>query len=325
MNYSLYELLGLFLVYSFLGWCVEVCFVAVTSGQVVNRGFLNGPVCPIYGVGMLGVLLLLEPVSHRLFWLFLLGMLLCTAVELVGGWILEKVFHTRWWDYTDQPFNLGGYVCLGFSLMWGLAVTFVVRLIHPVLFSLLKLIPHTLGVVLLIVLYVLFVTDMVMTLITIIGMKKRLGEMERVAEALHSVGDSLSDRLGSKALAADAKLDEIKESSQERLLEQREKLEEAKEASQRKWDEAREAGQKKWDEAREAGQKKWDENRERLEARVSDTVQELQARKQQLEARQQELREEFQNHPKFGVRRLGKAFPAIKKSLREHLDQMDHE
>ena len=119
MDYSVYQLLGLFLVYSFLGWCVEVTFVAVTLGQVVNRGFLNGPVCPIYGVGMLGVLLLLEPISDNILLLFFGGMLLCTAVELVGGWILEKVFHTRWWDYTDQPFNLKGYVCLGFSLMWG--------------------------------------------------------------------------------------------------------------------------------------------------------------------------------------------------------------
>ena len=172
MEYSIYQLCWLFLIYSFLGWCVEVSFVAVTSGKVVNRGFLNGPVCPIYGVGMLGALLLLGPVSGNLLILFLLGMLLCTVVELIGGWALERAFHTRWWDYSDEPFNLGGYICLRFSIMWGLAVTFAVRLIHPVIFSLVCWIPQLAGWILLGLLYALFFTDFVLTMITVIGLRK---------------------------------------------------------------------------------------------------------------------------------------------------------
>lgn len=321
MSYSVYELAQLFLIYAFLGWCVEVCFVAVTTGQVVNRGFLNGPVCPIYGVGMVGVLLLLEPISDNLVLLFFLGMLLCTAVELVGGWILEKVFHTRWWDYTDQPFNLGGYVCLGFSLMWGLAVTFVVRLIHPLIFSLVSWIPHTLGLILTIVLYVLFVTDFILTLVTIVGMKRKLGELERVAEALHAVGDNISDRLGNSALAADAKLDEVKQNSQEKMAEGRERMESAMESGQKRLEESRE----RRIEARELRQQKWDEDKERLNTRVTETLQELQERKLQLETRQKELLGNLRNHPRFGARRLYSAFPAMKKSLKEHLDHMDRE
>lgn len=319
MNYSIYELAWLFLIYAFLGWCVEVSFVAVTLGQVVNRGFLNGPVCPIYGVGMVGVLLLLEPVSNSLILLFLLGMLLCTAVELAGGWVLEKVFHTRWWDYTNQPFNLGGYICLGFSIMWGLAVTFVVRLVHPVIYALVAWLPHTLGLVLVIVLYILFITDFILTLITIVGLKKRLGELDRVAGALHAVGDALSERLGSSALAADAKLDEVKQASQEKMAEGRERVDAAMEAGQRRWTQRRE----RMEAVMDAGQKKWDQSRERMGSRVNDTIQELLSKKQQLEARQATLLEEFHNRPKFGVRRLGRAFPAIKKGLLEHLNHMD--
>lgn len=319
MNYSIYELAWLFLIYAFLGWCVEVSFVAVTLGQVVNRGFLNGPVCPIYGVGMVGVLLLLEPVSNSLILLFLLGMLLCTAVELAGGWVLEKVFHTRWWDYTNQPFNLGGYICLGFSIMWGLAVTFVVRLVHPVIYALVAWLPHTLGLVLVIVLYILFITDFILTLITIVGLKKRLGELDRVAGALHAVGDALSERLGSSALAADAKLDEVKQASQEKMAEGRERVDAAMEAGQRRWTQSRE----RMEAVMDAGQKKWDQSRERMGSRVNDTIQELLSKKQQLEARQATLLEEFHNRPKFGVRRLGRAFPAIKKGLLEHLNHMD--
>lgn len=288
MNYTVFQLLELFLIYAFLGWCVEVCFVAVTSGQVVNRGFLNGPVCPIYGVGMLGVLLLLEPIADSLGLLFLLGMALCSLVEFLGGWIMEKIFHTRWWDYSDRPFNLNGYICLGISLLWGLSVVFVVRLVHPLIFSLVCLLPHLLALILVIVLYALFLADFIVTLVTIAGMKKRLGEMDKVAEALHTVGNNISQRLGTSALAADARLDELKETSQEKMAESREKLEAA----------------------REAGQQKWDE---------------LYARRDALEARKQELTMLLREKPKFGVRRLNKAFPSMREALKEHLDRLDWE
>ena len=306
MHYNVYQLLMLFLIYSFLGWCVEVSFVAVTTGQVVNRGFLNGPVCPIYGVGMLGALLLLEPVSGNLVLLFFLGMLLCTLVELIGGWILEKAFHTRWWDYTDKPFNLGGYVCLSFSIMWGFAVTFAVRLIHPLIFSLVCWLPHLLGWILIGVLYALFLTDFVLTLITVIGLRKQLGELERVGQALHAVGDTISDRLGNSALAADAKLESAKIAGQERMAESKEKLELARESSQRKFAESKE---------------RFAESREKLGDRITESLQELQQKKQRLEARQKELSASLGEGARFGTRRLTGAFPGLREEIRRRLEE----
>ena len=87
MIFSIQEIILLFFIYSFLGWCVEVAFVATTLGKVLNRGFLNGPVCPIYGCGMLLVLIVLHPVSDNIFLLFLGGMVICSAIELFGGCI----------------------------------------------------------------------------------------------------------------------------------------------------------------------------------------------------------------------------------------------
>ena len=331
MHYSVYQLLLLFLVYSFLGWCVEVSFVAVTTGRVVNRGFLNGPVCPIYGVGMLGALLLLEPVADNLVLLFFLGMLLCTLVELVGGWILERAFHTRWWDYTDKPFNLGGYVCLGFSIMWGFAVTFAVRLIHPLVFSLICWLPHLVGWILVGVLYALFLTDFVLTLVTVIGLRKQLGELERVGQALHTVGDTISDRLGNSALEADAKLESAKLAGQERMAESKEKLETAMENSQRKLAEGKERlaeGREKLETAMENSQKKLAESRERfaegkekLEDRISESLQELQQKKQRLEARQKELAASLGEGARFGTRRLTGAFPGLREEIRRRLEE----
>ncbi len=321
MDYSVYSLLGLFLVYSFLGWCVEVSFVAVTLGKVVNRGFLNGPVCPIYGVGMLGVLLLLRPVSGTVIPLFLGGMVLCSLVELIGGWALERIFHTRWWDYTDEPLNLGGYVCLRFSIMWGLAVVFAVRLIHPTVMLVLGVIPHGLGWALLGLFYALFLTDLVLTLVTIIGMKKRLGELERVGEALHTLGDTISDRVGNTALAADAKLDALKESGQVKVTEGKERMAAVIGSGQDKLGELKESGQVKVTEGKERMAAVIGSGQERLE----DTLEELLERKRQLEARRQRLLAEYRSHPRFGVRRIGRAFPAIKQAVSEHLREMDEE
>ncbi|MBQ9270108.1 MAG: hypothetical protein IJ206_11455 [Oscillospiraceae bacterium] len=301
MTYTIYQLLGLFLIYSFLGWCTEVSFAALSRGVVVNRGFLNGPVCPIYGVGMIGVLLLLTPLSDHVLTLFLGGMVLCTLVELVGGWILKQVFDTRWWDYTDEPFNLGGYICLRFSILWGLAVTFVVKLVHPALLGMVNMMPHMLGVVLECLLYGLFLTDLVMTLVTIIGIKRRIREMERVAAALHAVGDTISDRLGNTALAADARLDEMKESGQEKVAEGKEKV-------------AAVIG---------SGQEKMARGRQKLETKVSGTLEELQARRAQLEDKQKQLLAEYRSRRSFMTRRLGQAFPAIRQAIQEHLDNMD--
>ena len=99
----LYDYLFYFVVYSFIGWCTEVCFCSVSTGKFVNRGFLNGPVCPIYGFGMVIVIYILTPVTENVFLLFFGSMILASALELVTGWALKKLFHTSWWDYSDKP------------------------------------------------------------------------------------------------------------------------------------------------------------------------------------------------------------------------------
>ena len=129
---GLYEVLLSFFVYAFLGWCTEVAFAAVKTGKFVNRGFLNGPLCPIYGVGVVLVVLLLMPVHQNLVLLYVASTVLVTVLEGLTGFFMDKIFHHKWWDYTDQPLNIGGYVCLPFSLVWGVCCVLIVRVIHPV-------------------------------------------------------------------------------------------------------------------------------------------------------------------------------------------------
>lgn len=131
-----------FFLYAFAGWAAEVLFAAFRHGRFVNRGFLCGPLCPIYGIGLVLVALLLEPLGNHWVQLFLVAAALTTGVELVAGYLMEKLFHHRWWDYSAMPLNIGGYVCLPFSLLWGAACVLIEKVVHPLVVRLVAWIPH---------------------------------------------------------------------------------------------------------------------------------------------------------------------------------------
>ena len=118
MIFSAYQLVFFFFIYAFLGWCTEVIYACVNSGKFVNRGFLNGPYCPIYGFGVVAVVMCIYPAKDNLHVLFFGSVILTTALEFITGFILEKIFNEKWWDYSDEHFNIKGYICLKFSLMW---------------------------------------------------------------------------------------------------------------------------------------------------------------------------------------------------------------
>ena len=207
-GFSLYHILAFFLIYSCLGWCVEVVYAAAATGQLVNRGFLNGPVCPIYGFGMILVLFFLTPLEDDLLLLYLGGVILPSALELVGGWALYKLYRTRWWDYTDKPFNIGGYVCLEFSLMWGVGAMVMVKAIHPTIAALVNLLPPLVGFVLMCLLYAVYAADAVATAIAASDLARELDALEKVADSMHAVSDAMTEILGTTALDMDQKMDE---------------------------------------------------------------------------------------------------------------------
>lgn len=188
----MYHYLLNFFIYGFLGWCTEVAFAAFKEHHFVNRGFLNGPICPIYGFGVSTVILFLTPFQDNLFLLYLVSTIVVTALEWLTGFLLEKLFHSRWWDYSNMPLNLNGYVCLLFSLIWGVACVFIVKIFHPLVTAGIGFLPHMLGWILITVLGITILIDTYVTASGIFKMNKRLEHMEQIAEELHSI----SDRLG---------------------------------------------------------------------------------------------------------------------------------
>ncbi|MEG1242095.1 MAG: putative ABC transporter permease [Oscillospiraceae bacterium] len=207
----IYEILWMFIIYAFAGWCCEVAFAACNRGIFVNRGFLNGPVCPIYGFGVVFVVACLTPVKDNLLYVFFGSILITSALEFISGFILEKVFNDRWWDYSDKPFNLGGYVCLGFSILWGLACVILMYAVHPLVIKLIALISPKIGVWLLGFLYLIFALDVGITIFAMASLKARLVSMEKIKSGIRHVSDDLGEHIADAAIEASGKLNEGKQ------------------------------------------------------------------------------------------------------------------
>ncbi|SEK34061.1 Uncharacterized membrane protein [Ruminococcus sp. YRD2003] len=183
------------MIYAFLGWCLEVTYQAVEHGTFINRGFLGGPYCPIYGVGVIIVTLALYPLRETVILLYIGSVVLTSSLELVTGYVLEKIFHQHWWDYSNERFNVKGYICMKFSLLWGVACLVTVRLIHPTIERLVDLIPFTAGIVVMAVIYVGFTSDLVITVMGIMHIKRRLRLLENISLEMRKISDKTGRKL----------------------------------------------------------------------------------------------------------------------------------
>lgn len=197
---SIYENLWYFIIYACIGWFIEVIFCSVKTGKFVNRGFLNGPVCPIYGFGAVSVILLLNPLKDQLILLYIASVLLTSGIEFFGGWILERAFHTRWWDYSEQPFNIKGYVCLTFSLLWGVGCLIVVLGVHPLIALVVQHSMNTFGILLFILFYSILLVDVILTVLTVTKLNRDLDEITRIAETLRKPSEAIAEHLGTRAI-----------------------------------------------------------------------------------------------------------------------------
>lgn len=212
---QLYQFLCIFFVYAFLGWCTEVSYAALQTGKFVNRGFLNGPVCPIYGFGVVIIIACLTPLKKDLLLLFLGSVVLTSLLELATGFVLEKLFHQRWWDYSNDPFNLRGYICLKFSIAWGFACLFVVDILHPTVKLLIALMPRTVGWVLLAISAVSMAVDLAATVSTIAKLNRKLEHIDQLAGRIREASNEFGENLADKVLDAAEKGADFKESVQD--------------------------------------------------------------------------------------------------------------
>ena len=249
-----------FVIYAFLGWILETVYCSVRERRFVARGFLYGPVCPIYGVGVLMMLCWFAPFTGQPLLFYAVATVCMSAWEYLVAWILETTTHIKYWDYSDRKFNLHGRICLSISLTWGVLAYLVIFWIHPVVAGLVERLSTFTIYVADVVLLVLLVADVAATireLALLTAMLRKLTQMgEELQVQLALSRAELSDRLDEAREFLSDRLDDAKESISDRLDGAREsisdKLDDAKESISDRLDVAKESISGRLDGARES-------------------------------------------------------------------------
>lgn len=214
--------------YSFLGWVYESILVSIQERRPVNRGFLNGPLCPIYGAGAVLAIVVLTPLRNipaAPVVMFLLSALGASALEYATSWTMERIFHARWWDYSHFRFNINGRICLIGAIIFGVFGIIIVDVAQPWVERWTAMIPMPAFHILAAVLALACLVDFIVTVVGFIGFHERLGEFTRLLErgkermadridlggALQQYTDAAADRLQTYRDAATGKVRRLSE------------------------------------------------------------------------------------------------------------------
>ena len=180
MEYSFLEIIIYFITYSFLGWVMESIFRSISEKKIINTGFLKGPFCPIYGVGAIIMLLFLKRFSDNLVVLFVVSVVVLTIWEYLVGVLLEKLFHTKYWDYSNNKFNFQGRICLTNSIFWGILGVVFVKYIHPAIENLIEKIDVRILIFVYSILGIVILVDTISSIIKVKNIKVTLEKIEKL-------------------------------------------------------------------------------------------------------------------------------------------------
>lgn len=174
------EILTYFIIYSFMGWVIESTYKSILQKQFVNSGFLHGPFCPIYGIGALIMFLFLQDYKENSVLIFCLGFVVLSIWEYFVGVFLEKVFKTKYWDYSNYKYNLQGRVCLLNSIFWGLLGIIFINFVHPFVQSKLELININIIITINIIVFIYLAIDAIISCMKVIKIDDKLRNIEEL-------------------------------------------------------------------------------------------------------------------------------------------------
>ena len=187
LGVSVYYIVSLLIVFSFVGWLWESCYVSVCEHRLANRGYVMGPLCTIYGVAVTIAYLILRPLEGHYIGLFLGGVIVATVLEYVTFIVMEKLFHTTWWDYTDKRFNYKGRVCLEASVLWGACAELLFTVMIPLFNKFLALYPKRTGEAVYTIIFVMYVIDFTIATIAAVDIGKQITKLEAMFEEVGAV------------------------------------------------------------------------------------------------------------------------------------------
>ena len=153
----------LFFAYAILGWIMEVALKLISQKKFINRGFLIGPYCPIYGYGVLLITFLLRKYQNDFWATFIFSILICGVLEYITSYLLEKIFHARWWDYSNKKFNINGRICLETLIPFGIMGCLIIYVTNPIIIDFLNKLPSLLIHITSITLFMCYIVDNVIS------------------------------------------------------------------------------------------------------------------------------------------------------------------
>lgn len=215
LSYPISTLVLYFVFYSFVGWSMETVYCSILEKRFVPRGFLHGPICPIYGVGVLLMILFFKPLAGNILLFYLVSTLSMSAWEYFVGWFLEVTTHIKYWDYSMYRFNLKGRICLWVCLVWGVLSYVAIFWIHPPVEHLFSLLPPLARQISALVLAAVVLADAIATIRELALMTKMMGKLQQLGGELQvqmALGKAeLSDKLADMKTAVTDKMADAKE------------------------------------------------------------------------------------------------------------------
>ena len=198
MLYKICYIFLLFIIYSFLGWIVEVIANLIENKKFINRGFLIGPYCPIYGVGLLIIINFLKSYVDSYIIVFVMSMFICMTLEYLTSYVMEKLFNARWWDYSDKKFNINGRVCLETTIPFGLGGMAIMYIVNPFLDKILNLFSNNVLIIISSILFLIFLTDLIISLIVILKVKDI--SFKKIKDNTEEINRKVKDYLMNKSI-----------------------------------------------------------------------------------------------------------------------------
>lgn len=186
----------LFIIYSFIGWTMEMLITAIENKKIIDRGFLIGPYCPIYGVGGTLMTVFLTRFQNNILLLFFMAIIVCGLLEYFTSYIMEKLFKARWWDYSNKKINLHGRICADTLIPFGVLGTFIICIANPFFIDMINNIPKIFLIIITIFLFVVFIADTIVSIVIIFNLRGTIKKiaLDNTEEITEKVKEAIKER-----------------------------------------------------------------------------------------------------------------------------------
>jgi len=325
MPYTMVQWICFFFIYGFLGWCYESAYVSIKHKQWVNRGFVRGPLLPLYGSGAILLLFVTIPFRESLLLMFVAGAIGATLLEYITGVAMEALFKVRYWDYSKRKFNFQGHICLAATSLWGVFAIVIAKVVHRPIENLVMGLPETMVEIFVMVVTVVFAADFALSFKAamdirdvLIKLEEVQREMERMQKRLDVILAFAEDSREQVVMNTYERLDELTESLEERFA----RLKELRDKLDAKIEEEIRERSEEWKERKEEWKGKSDAYKEELEELRINFKVNVEKRFQLLHRKDFFRRDMIRSNPSMVSKQFKEALEDVKRAAKEAVEEV---